>query len=97
MPFRGEDIHPAEAFRGTDIEEKLDVGYFTHITNETVARKALDFLLQPGHISSLIDLGHSSDEISMMWRAAYRGCIQFNVPIPTSRVGHARALGVIVE
>lgn len=81
---------------GIPFEGEVDVEWFLQIPNYDVASARLEFLRTPGNISDLLKRGHGGEDIERMWKAVYRACIGFDVPLPLTAQAHARELGIVV-
>lgn len=89
-----------DVFRGHGLDEELsakglDLRYFSHIPNASVAQDALDLVLNPAAIATLHKV-HTETEIAQMKRSVFRACIQHGVALPSRAVVEARMLGVVV-
>lgn len=81
---------------GIQFEGDFDVDWFCKVTSETVARKRLEFLRTPKNIFELRRRGYGGPALDRMWRAVLRGCLSFQVPIPSELHHHASELGIII-
>lgn len=90
-------VSPLEMFRGgIPFEGDIDVEYFVTVRNAQQAKDRLDFLRDKSVIAELMRRGYEGPALERMWKAVYRGCLAYDVPIPPSLHGHARMLGVEV-
>lgn len=97
MELPGSHINPINMFRsGIAIDGDFDVEWFCTIPSASAAEARLLFLRTPRNIHELIKRGYGGPALDRMWKSVYRGCLQFNVPIPTELHQHADQLGVVV-
>jgi hypothetical protein len=89
-------VNPVELFRdGIPFEGEIDVRWFLQIPNADVASARLDWMAVPGNISELLKRGYE-DVLPEMWKAVFRACIGYGVPIPEGLKGLAGEYGIVV-
>lgn len=88
-------VNHLDLFRaGIPFEGDIDVEHFVTVRNEREAQDRLDFLRSRLVIAELMRRGYDGPALDRMWRAVYRGCLAYGVPVPGALHGHARLLGV---
>lgn len=96
MAVHGDLINRVDLFRsGFPFEGEIDVEWFVKIPNAHTAEKRLEFLRTPRNIAELIKRGYEGEALERMWKAVYRSCLTYDVPIPKAQHGHARDIGVM--
>jgi len=80
---------------GIPFDGRIDVDYFTMITNADIARRALRFISDQNNEFELRKR-HDESDMLRLWRGVFRGCIAQGVEIPADLKGYAKRLGVIV-
>lgn len=87
-------MHPLDLFTGRHgrADGPIDLDHFMSITGPDIAFKRLYFMLDN---ETELHNHHTGVEIDRLWKAVYRGCIAYGVPIPDNQRGHAAILGVV--
>jgi len=91
------DHNPLLAFLGPDditFKGPLDIEYFERVPNADIARAKLAWIMRPANEIELRKR-HDPEEVARMWRAVFRGCLMFGVPIPDKLKPYGRAIGVV--
>lgn len=77
-------------------EGPLDIDYFCDIPNAEVARRCLAFL-SDGTNEIEINKRHVMSDIHRMWKATFRACLSYGVPLSANNKQYARMLGVAIS
>jgi hypothetical protein len=97
MGIQGDYVNRLDLFRsGIPFEGEIDVDWFVTIPNQQTAETRLRFLRTSRNIEELISRGYGGEALDRMWKAVYRSCLVYGVPIPRAQHGHARELGVVI-
>ena len=91
------NVNPVDMFRsGLAFDGEIDIDHFVKIPSADLAREKLDFLRTPRNVHELMRRGYGGPALERMWKAVYRACVSFDIPIPTELWHHARELGVVI-
>lgn len=93
-----ENINFLNTFRaGLPFEGEFDVDWFVKIPSKAAAEERLEFIRNQRNVTELINRGYGGEALNRMYRAVYRACIGYDVPLTSSMKHHASTLGVIVS
>lgn len=91
-----ENINLLDLFRGgVPFEGEFDVDWFVNIPSQAAAEERLAFITNQRNVSELIKRGYGGQPMERMYRAVYRACIGYGVPLTDSAKHHASTLGVV--
>lgn len=94
----GSLVNPIDLFRtGISFDGEFDVAWFKNIPSADAATKRLTFLNTPRNVFELTKRGYGGPALNEMWKAVFRACVSFDVPIPTELHHLASELGVFVQ
>lgn len=98
MPLLGKQIPAVAMFQGGPFggapSGAIDVAEFERITSADTAFRRLNWLR---NYDVVLRGFHSTSDMQRLWRGAFRGALSYGVPLPSTEVPYARALGIVVD